>query len=401
MRWQRLTLALTLAGLLAMAFTSPSQAQTSWPTKQWPTASPSSVGINVAVLDSINAEIAAGKYGYVDRMVVIRHGKLVYDRSYHQDYARAYADSVAVTGPLNAHDFTGPYNYYNPWWHPFYRGGDLHTEQSVTKTVTSVVIGVAVTRGDFPSIDTPVLTFFDTTAVANIDARKRRMTVRHLLTMTSGLDWNESLPYTDPKNTATQLEESSDWAKFTIDRPMAVDPGTTFNYNSGATVLLARVFRRATGMDIEEYAARHLFAPLGIERWFWKRTPTGLVDTEGGLYLETRDLAKIWYLFLRDGSWDGQQIVSADWVRTSTAPAVATGSGPKSARYGLAWWLYPNPRDSTRWYWAGSGFGGQAPIVLPDDDMVVVFNSWNILPGRPSLRGQVLQRIAGAVTDRQ
>ncbi len=179
MRWHRPTLSLTLAGLLATGVTSPSSAQTSWPTKQWPTATPASVGINVAVLDSINAEIAAGKYGYVDRMVVIRHGKLVYDRSYHQDYARAYADSVAVTGPLNAHDFTGPYNYYNPWWHPFYRGGDLHTEQSVTKTVTSVVIGVAVTRGDFPSIDTPVLTFFDTTAVANIDARKRRLTVRH------------------------------------------------------------------------------------------------------------------------------------------------------------------------------------------------------------------------------
>jgi CubicO group peptidase (beta-lactamase class C family) len=390
----------TLIGILATGLASSSSAQTSWPTSRWPTAAPQSVGLNVAVLDSIDAEIRAGRYGYVDRMVVIRHGKLVYDRRYHQDYARAYADSVAVNGPLNAHDITGPYNYYNPWWHPFYRGGDLHSEQSVTKTVTSVVIGVAVTRGDFPSIDTPVLTFFDTTAVANIDARKRRMTVRHLLTMTAGLDWKENLPYTDPKNTATQLEESSDWAKFTIDRPMAQEPGTTFNYNSGAPVLLARIFRRATGVDIEEYAARHLFVPLGIDRWFWKRTPSGLVDTEGGLYLETRDLAKIWYLFLRDGVWDGKQIVSPDWVRTSVTPAIATGSDPKAARYGLAWWLYPNPRDTTHWYWAGSGFGGQSPVVLPDDDMVIVFNAWNILPGRPALRGQV-QRIANAVTDRR
>ena len=89
-------------------------------------------------------------------MLVIRHGQIVYDRSYAHDYAKAYADSVNVKGALNASDPTGPYNYYNPWWHPYYRGGDLHSLQSVTKTVTSVVIGIAIMNGDFPSLDTPV-----------------------------------------------------------------------------------------------------------------------------------------------------------------------------------------------------------------------------------------------------
>jgi CubicO group peptidase (beta-lactamase class C family) len=351
----------------------------------WPTATPQSVGVRAAVLDSIDAEIASGRYGYVDRMVVIRRGKLVYDRSYKQDYDRAYADSVDVKGALNAHDPTGAYNYYNAWWHPFYRRGDLHTLQSVTKTITSVIIGVAVARGDFPGIDTPVLTFFDESKVANVDDRKRRMTVKHLITMTSGIDWNESLPYTDPRNTAIALEESSDWVKFTIDRPMAREPGAVFNYNSGATELLAHIFRRATGVDIEEYAARHLFAPLGITRWFWKRIPTGLIDTEGGLYLEARDLAKIWYLFLENGAWEGKRLVTPEWVTLSVSPIVATNPNPAAPRYGLAWWLAPDPRDAAKWVWYGSGFGGQFPIAFPGDDMVVVFNAWNILPGRGGL----------------
>ena len=149
-----------------------------------------------------------------------------------------------VAGPLNAHDETGPYNYYNAWWHPYYRRGDLHTLQSVTKTVASIVIGTAVTRGEFPSLDTPVLSFFDATKVANVDDRKRKMTIRHVLTMTAGFDWNEGLPYTDPNNTGTGLEGSADWVKYTIDRPMSEDPGTRWKYNSGASALLAYMMAR-------------------------------------------------------------------------------------------------------------------------------------------------------------
>jgi CubicO group peptidase (beta-lactamase class C family) len=390
---RRLYVLLLLAGT-----TSPSAAQTASPTKGWPTATPQAVGLNAKVLDSLDQEIASGRYGNVDRMLVIRHGRVAFDKSYAHDYDRVYADSVHVNGALNPHDETGPYNYYNPWWHPYYRRGDLHSLQSVTKTITSVIIGVAVTRGEFPSLDTPVLTFFDVDKVANVDDRKRRMTVRHLLTMTAGIDWNEALPYADPRNTAIGLEESSDWVKYTIDRPMSEDPGTRWNYNSGASALLAYIFRKATKTDIEEYAARNLFAPLGIDRWFWKRSPAGLIDTEGGLYLEARDLAKIWYLFLKNGAWDGKQIVSADWVKTSVAPAIAVAPVPNAPRYGLKWWLYPDPRDNTKFIWGGSGFGGQIPMTFPTDDMVVVFNGWNILPGRPGLpRPQVTARLVAAI----
>lgn len=392
----RTSLIVALLVLAALATTA--LAQNVRGPSDWPTAAPAAQGVNGLVLDSLDREIARGAYGNVDRMVVIHRGALIYDRRYAHNYDSIYADSARTRGALNSSDMTGPYNYYNAWWHPTYRRGTLHTLQSVTKTVASVIIGVAVSRGDFPGIDTPVLKFFDTTKVANIDDRKRRVTVRHLLTMSGGFDWNENLPYTDPKNTASQLEESADWVKFTIDRPMARDPGTLFNYSSGESELLAHIFRRATGVDIEEYAARHLFAPLGITQWHWKRIPTGLIDTEGGLYLDATDLARIWQLFLNDGMWHGQRVVSADWVRQSVTPALRTADRPGAPWYGLKWWLRQNPVDTDKLVWAGSGFGGQFPLAFPERDLVVVFNSWNILPvGNALPLNTTMARIARAV----
>lgn len=371
---------IAFAALLLLA--SVASAQTVAPGKNWPVAKPAALGLNPAVLDSIDAEIKAGRYGYVDRFLVIRHGKIAFDASYPQDYDKAYGDSAKVSSPLSPGDLTGPYNYYAPWWHPTYRRGDLHTLQSVTKTVTSVVIGTAIMRGEFPSIDTPVLSFFDSTKVANIDARKRKMTIRHVLTMTDGLDWNENLPYVDPRNAAVVMEGSYDWVKYVIDRPMANEPGAKWNYNSGATELLAHIFRQATGVDIEEYAARHLFGPIGIERWYWKRTPMGIIDTEGGLYLEARDLARIWQLWALDGVWNGKRVVSHDWVTASVAPQVSVGPGPTAPKYGYKWWLYSDQLDAGKLIWSGSGFGGQLPMYFPGQDMIVIFNGWNILPGR-------------------
>lgn len=390
---------IALAFLTAsIAVASPTAQAPTFPGESWPVARPADVGLNQAVLDSIDREIKAGQYGYVDRVLIIRHGKAVWDKRYSQDYVAAYDSLVPIKSPLNAHDVTGPYNYYSPWWHPYYRGGDLHTLQSVTKTITSVIIGTAVTRGEFPSLDTPVLSFYDTTQVKNIDDRKRRITIRHLLTMTDGMEWLENLPYTDPRNTTVVMEGSYDWTKVAIDAPMAAEPGQRWNYNSGASQLLADIFRKATKTDIEVYAARHLFTPLGITRWYWKRTPAGIIDTEGGLYLAAEDLARIWYLFLRDGLWNGTRVVSSDWVKASTAPAIAVAAAPGAPQYGFKWWLYRHPADSTALVLGGSGFGGQFPLALVREDLVIVFYAWNIVPGRPGLpRGRTLARIVAGL----
>jgi CubicO group peptidase (beta-lactamase class C family) len=212
--------------------------------------------------------------------------------------------------------------------------------------------------------------------------------------MTAGFDWNEDLPYADPNNSCVLMEKSYDWVRFAIDRPMAEEPGTSFKYNSGATQLLSYIFKAATGGDIEEYAARHLFAPLGIERYFWKRSPSGLVDTEGGLYLRSQDVAKIAYLFLKNGVWEGKPIVQPEWVKASLAPSITVGGGVK---YGFKWWLYPYG-NGNQTAWGGSGLGGQRPIVIPEYDLVIVFTGWNILPDRPNLTPRVaIDRILAAV----
>jgi len=385
-------------GLLLLG--SYANAQTEWPTNGWTVTTPSEVGLDARTLAEIDADIGEGKYGYVDSMLVIRHGKLAYERYYGHDYGEIYKKEAATRGPLVVGDLTGPYNYFNDWWHPYYRDTNLHTMQSATKSVVSAVVGIAVGRGEFPDIDTPVLNFFESGTVANVDERKERMTIRHLLTMSTGLDWNEDVPYIDPKNTWSDLQGAPDWAQFTIDRPMEKEPGKEFKYNSGATLILGHIFYRATGTDLEEYAAEHLFEPLGIDEYFWKRTPLGRTDVQEGLYVSSRDIAKIAYLFLQRGQWAGKQIVPDVWVRDSIHPSLPV-TADASWEYGYKWWLihYQHGGEDLVAF-EGNGFGGQLPIVLPDLDMVIVFTGWNALPDRPSMGTDVaIRRVVEAVTN--
>jgi CubicO group peptidase (beta-lactamase class C family) len=384
--------------ILGLMINSPVDAQTEWPTRGWRNTTPSEVGLDAKVLAALDTDNSDGKYGYIDSMLLIRHGKVAYERYYGHDYDRIYRQEAKTPSPLVVHDLSGPYNYFNPWWHPWYHRGTLHTMQSVTKSVVSAVIGIAVGRHEFPSLDTPVLSFFDPAKVANVDDRKRHMTIRHLLTMTAGFDWNEDLPYIDPKNTFSILVYTPDWVKFTIDRPMARNPGEVFQYNSGATLLLGHIFRLATGVDIEEYAVRYLFGPLGISEYAWKRTPSGLVDTQEGLFIAPRDIAKIAYLYLHHGQWEDRQIVPEEWVKQSLTPYKSVPD-EVGVQYGYKWWLYSYQyQGEDRLAFAGAGFGNQRLIALPELDLVLVFTGWNILPDRPSLQPKVaIDRILDAV----
>ena len=387
-----------LLSLSAFVFISFQVEGQQWPLKEWPVVTPGSQAMNADSLKAFDDDIAAGKYGYIDGMVVTRHGKLVYQKNYKHDYERIYGDDAKNKSGLNQLDPGGPYNYYNNWWHPFYHGSELHSLQSVTKTITSVIIGVATTRKEFPDLSTTVLSFFDTTQVKNIDDRKRRMTIRHLLTMTSGFGWNENLSYNDPKNDCTVMESSFDWVQYVIDKPMAAEPGLSFNYNSGASQLLSYIFRKATGKDIEVYAVQYLFSPLGIHEFFWKRIPTGLADTEGGLYLRATDLAKLYLLFLRNGNWNEKQLITPEWIKASVSPAINVQPG---VDYGYKWWLYSYGNNNANYSWTGSGFGGQLPIIIPEHGIVAVFTGWNI-KGRPSLRvTEAITRLVNAVADKK
>jgi CubicO group peptidase (beta-lactamase class C family) len=209
------------------------------------------------------------------------------------------------------------------------------------------------------------------------------MTLEDMLTMRSGIDWNEMISYDDATNSCIQMEASDGWIRFVLDHPMREDPGTVFDYNSGVSVLLGKIVGVATGQRVDRWTEERLFNPIGITEYYWKTTPDGEVDTEGGLYLSAHDLARIAYLFLRGGVWDGEQIISKEWVEASTAPVVPDtrpDNGRQDTGYGYQWWV-PQHEGGSTIVFSGRGYGEQYPLVVPEHDIVVVFNGWNIHGG--------------------
>jgi CubicO group peptidase (beta-lactamase class C family) len=374
--------------LFALLAAPQAPASAGWPTKAWPEATPESQGIDRAPLEALDRELAAGTHGYVDAMLVIRNGRVVFEKSY--DRSRDYARLFTGKGE------PGIYNYYDPGWHPYYKGTALHTMQSVSKSVTSALIGIAIRRREIPGVDVRVVPYFSAFGIA-ADPRRDRMSLRDVLTMTTGIRWDEeSTEYTDPANNCAVMEGKEDWVRYVLEQPMADEPGKTFVYNSGATELLSYLIWKATGKQADDYAKEHLFGPLGID-FYWKRTPKGLADTEGGLYLTPRDLAKLGYLYLKDGVWDGKRILPEGWAKTSTRPLVHTNVGTFACGY--KWWVLPRDGQRAHDAFAGWGYGGQLLLVVPDLELIAVFTGWNIYD-QPSLDPRIaLERVLGAVRE--
>lgn len=358
--------------VLVCSFCAGNQEKNVWPTEGWEKSTPEKQGIDITLLSELDTKIANGEFGYIDDFIVIRNGYLVYEKFYSNDY-------VKINEGKDDSDWM--YNYFNPDWHPFYKGTKLHTLQSVTKSMTSANIGIAIGRGEIPGVEVKIADLFEDEAIENVDDWKKQMTLEDVLTMRAGIDWDETLPYTDPNNTCTQLEASRDWFRFVIDRPMEAEPGTHFEYNSGASLLLSAVIKKSTGEYIDKYAEKYLFGPLGISDYHWKITPTGLPDTEGGLYLEPCDLAKVGYLYMHDGVWDGRRILPEGWVEATVTPHVADVAPEVlevNTAYGYQWWLLPYTPESKEYVYACLGYGGQYLLVSPKYNLIAVFNGWNI-----------------------
>ena len=367
---------LCIAGVVPAA-----SAQTAWPTDQWTRSTPEAQGLASAPFQALHHDVVAGTYGLVDRMVVVKDGVLVESRRYEQDYEEASRGASSALG-CGADACEGPadvhaYNYLHPDVHPYIDGRDVHSLQSVTKSVTSALVGIAIERGEIEGVGVPLLSFFRRYDLSGIDERLERATLEDLLTMRTGIEWHEQDRPLDETNTTLMLERSDDWIQFTLDQPMDAAPGEKWVYNSGGSHLMSGVVREATGRFVDEYAESHLFGPLGIDEYHWKKTPRGYPDTEGGLYLEAEDLARIGLLYLRDGVWEGRRILPEGWVEASTARQVdrvnAAGWG-----YGYQWWRLDR---GTVEVWAGLGFGGQFLLVIPEHDLIGVINSWNLFGG--------------------
>jgi CubicO group peptidase (beta-lactamase class C family) len=250
---------------------------------------------------------------------------------------------------------------------------EVHMQQSVSKSFTSALVGIAMGRGEFKNVDERVLDFFTNLPdIENVSDRKRAITIEDLLTMRSGTDYHERGP-ASPHFQLNRLDRG--WTRFILSRPMVTDPGSTFQYDSGAVILMSSLLRERTGHHAHVLAKRWLFEPLGIKRFDWYTNADGHPHTGGGLQLSSRDMAKFGLLFLRNGRWEDRQVVPATWVKASTRRQVEFGNLlPPFTGYGYWWWtLPPDPADErqTDIYWA-CGFRAQYIFVLPAQDMVVV-----------------------------
>ena len=340
-------------------------------------------------LSEVVEKARAGGYGNVDEILVIREGKQLLHEKFNRNYVELSRGKRTALGcgtdACEGWTHGEEFNYFAPGTHPYYKGRAVHTLQSVTKSVTSAVIGAAMHHGKIKGVDTPLLSFFSDYDLSKVDPRLQKATLKNLLTMQSGIEWHESDRPLDETNTTLQLERSADWIRFTLAQPMDSEPGTKWAYNSGGSALMAEIVRKATGMHVDKYAERYLFGPLGIRDYHWKKTPTGHPDTEGGLYLAAPDLAKIGLLYLNDGVWEGKRILPAGWARESTDKHV------NQPMYGYQWWRMDRQGAEI---WAGNGFGGQFLLVLPSKNIVAVVNSWNVFGVQaPSITGPLLSAL--------
>lgn len=253
----------------------------------------------------------------------------------------------------------------------YFHGGaadSLEQVWSVTKSVTSTLIGIALEQGYLTSLD-QTLDQFLVPIVDSLPPDKGKITLRQLLTMTGGLQWHEL----DGGGEYDRWVTSGDLVQYVVDRPWAAPPGKTFIYNTGGTHLLSVVLTRATGATALDFAREHLLGPLGITRFDWWRDERGYSTGGMGLELRPRDMLKIGELFLRQGMWHGFPVISSQWVADATSPHISTGNavwfGPQ---YGYSWWVGSGQGHA---FYFANGYAGQFILVVPDLDLVVVATS--------------------------
>ncbi|WP_413306870.1 serine hydrolase [Bacillus sp. 1P10SD] len=242
-----------------------------------------------------------------------------------------------------------------------------HKVNSVTKSVLSILVGIAIDRGDLEGVHQPISDFFP-----NLTDLQNQLTIEHLLTMTSGLDWPE---FTNWGGRPMPMINSRDWVQFILERPMVEAPGENMNYNSGCSHLVSAILQMATGQPLTGYADSYLFKPLGIKDYIWYSDAKGIVIGGFGLTLKAEDMLKIGQLMLHEGDWNGQRVVSKDWVKESTKPRFHPYN--KIGSYGYHWWILTDedrqPAQPPVYF--AMGYGGQYIIVAPENQLIVTFTS--------------------------
>ncbi len=322
----------------------------------WEVAHLTDVGMDEGLITTMMQWVYSERFEGIDSVVIARNNKLVL-------YEQVRQEIGEFDGWINNRD---------------HRRHILH---STSKSFTSALIGIAIDQGSITSTQVRFYDMFNYGAYDNWDPRKANMTLEDALTMRLGIEWDEwSLPYSDPNNQLVYLENNNwDWTKALLDLPMTSDPGTVYAYNTAATIAIGQALENATGIPMADFADQHLFFPMNITTAEWGRTPTGLPNGGSGLFLLPRDMAKFGQLFIDDGVWQGQQVISPAWIADSVERRVDISSwSTYSVAYGFQWWLDDfTHQGQTVAAYVTAGYGGQYIFALPDLELVVAFTGQN------------------------
>lgn len=264
---------------------------------------------------------------------------------------------------------------------PLYHGLDYrHPAKSITKSVTSALVGIARGQGKFPSLDSNLLGLFSQyPEIDNVDARKHKIKLEHVLSMTAGFEWDE---FSIGDTSEMKMMRTKNWIKYALDQPMSHEPGEKWIYNGGCSMMLSDLLKRFTQTEVVDFARDNLLDPIGMENWNWSITNKDVANTATGLGMSRRDMARFGVLYLNNGRWQGQQIVPADWVSISTGVQALGEEDHYPYAYGYHWWRLQDADPTVSMlevndaYFA-LGFGGQFIFIVPHLNLVVVSTADN------------------------
>jgi CubicO group peptidase (beta-lactamase class C family) len=330
----------------------------------WETASLASVGMAERPLVDLMDRLDETEGHNIHSLVIVKDGKLVFEEYFPGE-------------KFNLAEYTGETGFDRD---------DTHNLCSVTKSFTSALIGIAVDQGLIQSVDEKVFDFFPEHSDLLTDAPlKRDLTIEHLLTMRSGIEWDdETYPYSDPRNDMHQLFTSSNPIRYILSKDIVVTPGTVFDYSNCNSNLLGEIVRKASLERLDLFCENYLFSKLGITHYEWQMLPNDVVFASGDLRLRPRDMAKFGCLFLNGGTWEGEQVISREWIDISTRKHIQLNSGPGDMwedGYGYHWWYWEDISGVDYQAYMAQGWGGQWIIVSPQMNTVVVSTGGNYYTG--------------------
>jgi len=330
----------------------------------WAVAGLRDVGINQNVIENMLIKIDEEFYKNIHSIIIVKNGKLVFEGFYKKNLS--YVDDY-----VNNTDI------------------EIHAMFSVTKSIVSVLTGIAVEKGFIKDIYQkvyPLFTEYDD--FKHWNENKSKVIIKNFLTMRHGYDWDElTYPYSDSRNSYNKMYQSNDWVKYVLDLKMPYTPGTVFAYSSGASHTIGKLIGNSANTTVEDFAYKNLFKPLGIEKYIWIRAKNGVADD---VYLTTRDMAKIGQMVLDGGVWMDKRIVSEDWINESTNMSVEFDDGDG---YSYFWWklFFENGgkiiASTVAW-----GYGGQFIFIFKEYNLVVCFTSGNYANGLAKQPFEIIEK---------